>query len=120
LPASRRGTPDSSGTTLAVFYALALFSKRTACTLPAALLLILWLKGRPFNWRRFAQIIPSIVLGIGMGLLTVWWERHHQDTQGQLFAMEVRERILVASRAVWFYAGKLFWPVNLAFSQAAS
>jgi len=99
-----------------VFYALALFSKTTACTLPAALLLILWLKGQTINRQRLAQIIPFIVLGIGMGLLTVWWERHHQGTQGELFAMGVRERILVASRAVWFYAGKLFWPVNLTFS----
>jgi tetratricopeptide (TPR) repeat protein len=26
------------------------------------------------------------------------------------------ERILIASHAVWFYAGKLIWPVNLTFS----
>jgi len=30
--------------------------------------------------------------------------------------MGLRERILVASHALWFYAGKLFWPVNLTFS----
>jgi tetratricopeptide (TPR) repeat protein len=99
-----------------VFYALALFSKTTACTLPAALLLILWLKSRPVNRQRLAQIIPFIVLGIGMGLLTVWIERYHIGTRGEFFAMGVRERMLVASRAVWFYAGKLFWPVNLTFS----
>jgi tetratricopeptide (TPR) repeat protein len=99
-----------------VFYALALFSKTTACTLPAALLLILWLKGRPINRQRLAQIVPFIMLGIGMGLLTVWIERYHIGTRGEFFAMGVMERILVASRAVWFYAGKLFWPVNLTFS----
>ena len=98
------------------FYALALSSKTTACTLPAALLLILWLKGRPINRQRLAQIIPFVVLGIGMGLLTMWIERYHIGTRGELFVMGVRERILVASRAVWFYAGKLFWPVNLTFS----
>ena len=26
------------------------------------------------------------------------------------------ERVLIASRAVWFYAGKLLWPANLTFS----
>ena len=99
-----------------LLYALALFSKTTACTLPAALLLILWLKGRPIDRHRIAQIIPFAVFGIGMGLLTVWWERHHMGTQGEVFAMGMMDRILLACRAVWFYAGKLLWPVNLMFS----
>ena len=99
-----------------VFYALALFSKTTACTLPAALLLILWLKRKPIDWRRLAQVVPFLAMGVGMGLLTVWWERFHQGTQGKLFSMGWLERILVASHALWFYAGKLFWPVNLTFS----
>ena len=99
-----------------VFYALALFSKTTACTLPAALLLVLWLKGIRIDWRRLAQIVPFVVLGIGMGLVTVWWERYHQGTQGELFQIGLPERVLVACRALWFYAGKLLWPANLVFS----
>ena len=99
-----------------VFYALALFSKTTACTLPAALLLILWLKTKPIDWRRLAQVVPFLAMGVGMGLVTVWWERFHQGTQGKLFSMSWLERMLVASHALWFYAGKLFWPVNLTFS----
>jgi len=98
------------------FYALALFSKTTACTLPAALLLILWLKKKPIDLRRLVQTIPFVALGIAMGLVTIWWERHHQGTQGELFAIGLPERFLVASRALWFYAGKLLWPVNLTFS----
>ena len=98
------------------FYALALFSKTTACTLPAALLLILWLQTKPIDWRRLAQVVPFLALGLGMGLLTVWWERFHQGTQGKLFSLGGLERLLVASHALWFYAGKLFWPVNLTFS----
>jgi Tfp pilus assembly protein PilF len=99
-----------------IFYALALFSKATACTLPAALLLILWLKGRPINRFRLAQIVPFLALGAGMGLLAMWWERYHQGTEGRLFSLGLPERILMASRAMWFYAGKLVWPVNLTFS----
>lgn len=99
-----------------LFYAAALCAKTTACTLPAALLLILWLKEKTINWRRLAQIAPFIAFGLGMGLLTVWWERYHQGTQGKPFEMGLMERILVASHAIWFYAGKLFWPVNLTFS----
>jgi protein O-mannosyl-transferase len=99
-----------------VFCAPALFSKTTACTLSAALVLILWLKEKRIDCRRLAQVAPFLVMGIGMGLLTVWWERFHQGTQGKLFSMGLLERILVASHAVWFYAGKLFWPTNLTFS----
>jgi tetratricopeptide (TPR) repeat protein len=97
-------------------YSLALSSKTTACTLPAALLLILWWKQERLGWPRLAQIIPFLVLGAGMGLLTVWWERYHQQTQGELFAFGFRDRLLIASRALWFYGGKLFWPTHLAFS----
>jgi len=99
-----------------VFYALALSAKTTACTLPAALLLILWLEKMSINWRRLAQVAPFVAMGIGMGLVTVWWERHHIGTQGKLFAIGPLERVLIASRAVWFYAGKLLWPANLTFS----
>ena len=99
-----------------VCYALALFSKTTACTLPAALLLVLWLKETRINWRRLVQILPFVALGIGMGLVTLWWERYHQGTQGELFEIGLPERFLVASRALWFYAETLLWPVNLVFS----
>src|SRR5215469_7376994 len=102
---------------LALFlYALALSAKTTACTLPAALVLILWLKKVPVDWRRLAEVAPFVAMGIGMGLVTMWWERYHMGTQGKLFVIEPVERVLIASRALWFYAGELFWPANLAFS----
>src|SRR5213078_1167600 len=83
-----------------ILYVLALLSKTTACTLPAALLLILWLQKRPINKERLVQVVPFLILGIAMGLLTVWWERYHQGTRGPLFALSPIERILIASRAV--------------------
>ena len=99
-----------------IFYALALFSKTTACVLPPALLLILWLQSKPISWSRLAQVVPFLAMGVAMGLVSMWWERHHQGTVGKVYAMSLLERILVASRAVWFYAGKLLWPANLTFN----
>src|SRR5215831_20548263 len=99
-----------------VFYVLALSAKATACTLPAALFLILWLQEKPITIRRLTQIVPFVVLGIGIGLLAVWWERYHQGTNRGVFTfLGPIERILVASRAVWFYLSKIFWPSNLTF-----
>ncbi len=96
-------------------YALALFSKATACTLPAALLLVLWLQNKPITRARLAQVAPFVLLGLAMGLLVMWWEKYHQGTRGALFAVPPLQRLLVASRAVWFYAGKLVWPAKLTF-----
>src|SRR5215831_4346300 len=99
-----------------ISYVLALSAKATACTLPAALFLILWLQKRPITMGRLIQIVPFIVLGVGMGLLAVWWERYHQGTNRDVFTfLSPIERILVASRAVWFYLSKIFWPSNLTF-----
>ena len=98
-----------------ILYALALSAKTTACTLPAALLLILWLQKKPIGKRRLIQILPFLILGFSMGLVAVWWERYHQGTHGPLFALSSLERTLVASHAVWFYLGKLLCPSNLIF-----
>ncbi len=99
-----------------ILYLLALSAKTTACTLPAALFLILWLQKTPISWKRIFQIIPFLVLGIAMGVLAMWWERYHQGTSRAVFTfLSPIERVLVASRAVWFYLSKLIWPSNLTF-----
>jgi tetratricopeptide (TPR) repeat protein len=97
-------------------FALALFSKTTACTLPAVLLLIFWLRYELVNKARVMQIIPFGLLSLGMGLLTIFWERNHIGTRGDMFSLTFPQRILIASHAIWFYLGKLFVPVNLMFS----
>jgi tetratricopeptide (TPR) repeat protein len=93
--------------------ALALTAKTTACTLPAALLLVLWLKHLPVTRVRIAQITPFLLLGALMGLVTMWWERHRMGTHGALFAYGGPERLIIAGHAFWFYLGELVWPVHL-------
>jgi len=97
-------------------YVLALFSKTTACTLPAAQLLALWLRGQRIDARRLAQVAPFLVVGVALGAFTVLWERLHQGTQGERFELSWVESALVASRALWFYLGKLVLPIQLTFS----
>jgi len=97
-----------------VFYLLALCAKSTACTLPAALLLVLWLKKKSIDRRALLEIIPFVVLALGIGLVAVWWEKYHQGTR-MLVSLGPVERLLIASRAVWFYLGKIFWPAKLTF-----
>src|SRR5204862_6547733 len=78
-----------------ILYLLALSAKSTACTLPAALLLIVWLQKKPINMPRLTQIAPFVIMGIGMGLLAVWWERYHQGTCRAIFTfLSSVERLL--------------------------
>src|SRR5260370_9852262 len=97
-----------------VFYLLALFAKSTACTLPAALLLILWLKKKPIGRRAFFEIVPFVGLALGLSLVAVWVEKYHQGTQ-ILVSLAPVDPLLIASRAVWFYLSKIFWPSDLTF-----
>jgi Tfp pilus assembly protein PilF len=60
-------------------------------------------------------LAPLFLLGIGGGVLTGYLERTHVGASGAEWNYSVVERVLIAGRAVWFYAGKLVWPVDLAF-----
>lgn len=95
---------------------LALFSKTTASTLPAAMLIVCWLGGERLQWKRIRETIPFVVSGGVMGLVSIWWERCHQGTSGPEFDLGVAQRLLVAGRALWFYLWKLAWPTGLTFS----
>ncbi len=98
-------------------HALALFAKTTACTLPAALLLALWLKHEPVSRRRVVQTLPFLLLGFSLGLLSVWWEKHLGNYQPEYHLLGGPvDWLLIASHALWFYAGKIFWPADLTFS----
>lgn len=99
-----------------VLFALALLSKTTACTLPVAMMLLLWLRREPITRARLFQIAPFVALSLAMGLVTMWWERFHQGTAGGVFIVGWLDRILIASRAIFFYLGKLGWPLHLTFS----
>jgi protein O-mannosyl-transferase len=98
-----------------VAYQLGLFAKTTVCVLPAALVLSLWVRGRPVDRRRWLEIVPFVALGVLMGAVAILWEQLHQGTTTRL-APGWPDVWVVASRAVWFYAGKLVLPVDLMFS----
>ncbi len=96
--------------------ALALFAKTTACTIPAALVIILWLRKERLTLRRMAEISPYVILGVAMGIVSIWWEKYHQGTLGAQFAFTLPERFLIAGHALWFYLGKVILPIKLTFS----
>jgi tetratricopeptide (TPR) repeat protein len=98
-----------------VLFVAALLCKTVTCSLPAALLLLVyWRRGR-IAWREVLVLIPWFAAGIASGLLTAVLERDHVGAFGADFAFSIAERCLIAGRAVWFYAYKLAFPWHLAF-----
>ncbi len=97
-------------------FVLGLLSKTVTATLPAALLVVFWWQGRQLTWRRDVMpLLPFFVSGAAGGLLTSWIERTLIGAQGVEFQFTLVERCLIAGRVIWFYLGKLLWPVDLIF-----
>jgi len=99
---------------LALFIA-ALLSKSVTCSLPAAILLIVyWRNGRvrPADVR---PLVPFFLLGAAMAAVTAMLEKQHVGASGPEWSFTFADRCLIAGRALWFYAAKLLWPHPLIF-----
>ncbi|HUB67598.1 MAG TPA: tetratricopeptide repeat protein [Candidatus Methylacidiphilales bacterium] len=99
-----------------ILFILGLLSKSVIATLPAALLLVFWWRRGKLSWRQdVAPLLPFFAVAAGSGLLTVWVERRFIGAVGDDYHFTPMERGLIAGRAIWFYLGKLAWPVDLIF-----
>jgi Tfp pilus assembly protein PilF len=98
------------------FFVLGLLTKTVVATLPAALLLVIWWRDGRLSWRRDVMpLVPWVMAGTAAGLVTAWFERHLLAAEGANFAFTFGQRSVLAGRVLWFYAGKLLWPVHLTF-----
>ena len=96
-------------------FAMALLSKTVTCTLPAGLMVVYWWKRRGLTWRQVWPLLPLMVLGAAMGLVTAALEKAHVGAAGAAWALSPLQRIVIAGRALWFYAAKLLYPHPLVF-----
>jgi tetratricopeptide (TPR) repeat protein len=118
-----------------VLFLLAMLSKTTACVLPPAVLLMIWWRRGRVSRREMLLAIPFFVIAGGLGLVTTGTEHGTVGTTGadwiysplaravaahpeaatgamriEAMGQEFVARTLIAGQAVWFYAGKIFWP----------
>ncbi|HUG10177.1 MAG TPA: tetratricopeptide repeat protein [Opitutaceae bacterium] len=97
-------------------FLLAMGTKTVTATLPAAILVVLWWRNGSLAWRRdVLPLVPWFAAAAVMGLLTAWVEETHIGARGASFELSAMERVLLASRVVWFYLGNLVWPADLTF-----
>ncbi|HSG02010.1 MAG TPA: tetratricopeptide repeat protein, partial [Vicinamibacterales bacterium] len=100
-----------------LLFLAALFAKTVTATLPAALLVIFWWQRSRLDLRRdVVPLVPFFAAGIGAGLLTGWVEHAIIGAAGTEFALSPADRVLLAGRAIWFYAATWAWPSSLVFT----
>ena len=99
-----------------VLFTCALLSKTVTCSLPLAIMLLLWWKRARWRWRNVLPVVPMLAIGALMGLLTAWMEKSIVLARGADWDLSIVQRCLIAGRALWFYLGKLVWPVEVMFT----
>lgn len=98
-----------------VLFLCALLTKTVTVTLPVALLLLIWWKRGALGRREILPTLPFFGLGLVLGLVTAWTEKYVVGAAGFQWSHGILERLLIAGRALWFYAVKLIWPDPIVF-----
>ena len=100
---------SSGGIYLAVlvFFTAGMLSKSFVITLPAAMLIWVWWRHGRVVGRDVMQVVPLLALGFAI----IVFDMIHYLARADLdFEYSAVERVLIASKALWFYASKLLWP----------
>ncbi len=97
------------------FLALALFSKTTACAVPAVLLVLAWWEKGRIGASDVRPLVPFFALGAGLAFHTAWLERTMVQAAGAEWNLNLLGRIVLAGQTSCFYAAKLVVPTKLAF-----
>jgi tetratricopeptide (TPR) repeat protein len=98
------------------FFLCALLSKSTAVSFPLAMLLLVWWKKGKADLRNALAIGSLVVLAVGISVADMAFTARIQTaTQGGKYELgfSFPERVLLAARALCFYASKVLWPANL-------
>ncbi len=96
-------------------FVCALLAKTVTVTLIGAIPVITWWQRGRLDRRDLWPLVPFLAVGLPLAYATVWLEKHHVGASGTEWQLAPAERLLVAGRAIVFYAGKLLWPEPLVF-----
>ena len=91
-------------------YGAGMLAKSVVVTLPVALLIWHWWQRGRVTLTDLLRLAPFFLVGAAIMVADLAFNRS-QGVGG--FDYSVIERVLIAARALWFYLGKLFWPLDL-------
>ena len=92
-------------------YMAGMLSKSIVVTLPVALLIWHWWKQSRVTSTDLWRLVPFFAVGL---VITVGDLSFYRSGGAVSLDYSFIERTLIAARALWFYAGKLLWPAELA------
>ena len=92
-------------------FVASLFSKTVTVTLPAALLVLAWWKRGRVTVADGLRVLPLFAVGFAIAFAdTAYYASREPLDLDYSFV----ERMQIAAHALWFYVGKILWPVDLA------
>ena len=94
-----------------ILFALALLSKSIAVTLPVALLIWHAWKRSPVTRPDIRRLVPFFAVAIVITALDLSF---YLNREPLALGYSLIERATIVARALFFYAGKLLWPADLA------
>jgi len=108
LKYDRRGGRRLYVAALAAF-CLSTLSKGMVITLPVVVLACAWRRRGSIGRRDLVHMVPYVLIGAIMAGIEIWTQRAGDVVRSDSFL----SRAAVAGCAVWFYFGKLLWPLDL-------
>ncbi len=99
-----------------VLFIAAMLAKVSVLVVMPGLLLVAWWKHDRLDLRRdVVPLIPFFLSAVILGSIVMKLEQHHVGAETLHTNLHFLDRVLIASRALWFYIGKLLVPANLCF-----
>lgn len=98
-----------------LLFIAALLSKTVTCSLPAAILLLVWWRTSRIRLNDALPLVPMFLLGLTFAAITTKLEQTHVGA-GQIdWQLSGLQRCIIAGKALWFYLAKLIAPLSLSF-----
>ena len=108
-----RGAQWYGATVLA--HLLALMAKTATVMFPVLLVLLHWYRREPITGRAALRLAPLFAMSLVAGVTSIVFEQRF-ISPGEAWSTSLGERIAGVGQIVFFYLGKLLYPVDLAFN----
>lgn len=94
-----------------LLFAAAMLCKSVVVVFPVTLLILQWWKEGGITKTYLLRTAPFFLVGFAIAIADMLF---YQNVQPISLGYSIPERVLIATHALWFYVGKLLWPVELA------